>query len=95
MSTAVSTFPGITRDTLRYMTEVNIRELRSKGGEIVDRAADGERITITRAGKPIAELVPVEPHLPADVLLARWRHLPHIDPDALRHDVDELLDWSL
>ncbi len=97
MSSAALTLrsPSITRDTLRYMAEVNIRELRSKGGEVVDRAADGERITITRAGKPVAELVPVEPHLSAEALLKRWRYLPDIDPATFRADIDELLDWSL
>jgi prevent-host-death family protein len=38
------------------MTEVTIRELRKHGGEVVGRAARGERITITRSGKPVAEL---------------------------------------
>ena len=38
---------------------MSIRELRNKGGEIVDRAASGERITITRGGKAVAELSPL------------------------------------
>lgn len=63
---------------------------------MVDRAARGEPITITRAGKRVAELRPVtRPGLAADALLERWRHLPTVDPVALRHDIDELLDASL
>jgi antitoxin (DNA-binding transcriptional repressor) of toxin-antitoxin stability system len=33
------------------MAEVSIRELRNRAVEVVDRAARGEPITITRAGK--------------------------------------------
>lgn len=78
------------------MADVNIRELRNHGGEVVDRAARGEQITITRAGKPVAELHPVSrPPLDATTLLARWRRLPAVDPDALRADIDETIDPSL
>lgn len=78
------------------MAEVSIRELRNHGGDVVDRAARGEPITITRAGKAVAELRPVShPPLLAETLLARWRRLPPVDPVALRADVDEFLDTSL
>ena len=79
------------------MAEVSIRELRNHGGDVVDRAARGEPITITRAGKAVAELHPVpHPPLVAETLLARWRGLPPIDAVALRADVDdEFLDASL
>jgi prevent-host-death family protein len=36
---------------------VSIRDLRRKAGEVVDRAARGEAITITKAGKPVVELL--------------------------------------
>jgi len=78
------------------MADVSIRALRHKGGEVVDPAARGEPITITRAGKPVAELRPVPPTaLAANALLERWRHLPAVDPVALRHDIDELLDSAM
>lgn len=78
------------------MTHVTIRELRNRGGEIVDRAAAGEHVTITRDGKPVAELrsLPRSP-LSADALLRRARTLPAMDPQDLRRDIDELLDTSL
>ena len=85
----------ITRDTFTPMTDVTIRELRNQGGEIVDRAAAGEQITITRSGRPVAELRALRTPLSADAVLKRWRHLPPIDPVAFREDIDELLDWSL
>jgi Antitoxin Phd_YefM, type II toxin-antitoxin system len=34
------------------MAEVTIRELRNHGGDVVDRVARGEPVTITRAGQP-------------------------------------------
>jgi prevent-host-death family protein len=77
------------------MSDVSIRELRNHGGEIVDRAAGGERITITRDGKPVAELSPVRPELTADVILEKFRRLPPIDPIAFRADVDAAIDWEL
>ena len=76
--------------------EVSIRELRNQGGEVVDRVAAGERLTVTRSGKPVAELRPMgRPAVNAETLLERWRRLPRLDPDRLRADVDEVLDPSL
>jgi antitoxin (DNA-binding transcriptional repressor) of toxin-antitoxin stability system len=78
------------------MAEVSIRDLRNHGGDVVDRAARGERITITRSGRAVAELRAV-PSIPvaADVLIERRRRLPTVDPVALRTDIDELLSPSL
>lgn len=78
------------------MSNVTIRELRNQGGDVVDRAAAGEQITITRAGKPVAELRPASrPPLAASTLLARWRRLPTIDAAALRADIDAIMDARL
>jgi antitoxin (DNA-binding transcriptional repressor) of toxin-antitoxin stability system len=87
--------PSITRDTLLPMTDVTIRELRNQGGEVVDRAAQGEQITITRSGRPVAELRALRPPVTAESLLKRWRCLPAVDPTALRADLDELMDPDL
>jgi prevent-host-death family protein len=85
----------ITRDTVLPMTDVTIRELRNQGGEVVDRAAQGEQITITRSGRPVAELRALRPSATAESLLERWRRLPAVDAEALRADVDEFLDFTL
>jgi prevent-host-death family protein len=78
------------------VSSVTIRELRNHGGDVVDRAARGEQITITRAGRPVAELRPTSPPaLGASALLARWHGLPAVDPSRLREDLDELLDANL
>lgn len=78
------------------MSEVSIRELRNHGGDVVDRAAKGERLTITRSGKPVAELGPVgRDPVSLAVLIARRRPLPHLDPARLRKDLDLVLDPSV
>lgn len=78
------------------VADVSIRDLRNKGGEVVDRASRGELITITKAGRRVAELRPLrQPGLAAGALLERWRHLPTVDPVAMRRDIDRLIDTSL
>ena len=86
---------SITRDTLDHMADVTIRELRNEGGEVVDRAARGERIIITRSGTPVAELRSLRPPLSADALLERAHRLPPVDAVALREDIDELFPDDL
>lgn len=78
------------------MTHVTIRELRNKGGEVVDRVAAGERLTVTRGGRPVAELRPYRatPMSPA-MLLRRWRRLPPIDAREIRRDVDAVIEPGL
>lgn len=78
------------------MTSVSIRDLRNHGGDVVDRVERGETVTVTRSGRPVAELRPVpKAGLTAEELLARCRRLPDIDPVALRRDVDAIVDTSL
>lgn len=78
------------------MTNVSIRDLRNKGGEVVDRAARGEAITITKAGEPVAELRPISRRaITADLLLAHWKVLPAVDAVRLREDVDFVLNPEL
>jgi antitoxin (DNA-binding transcriptional repressor) of toxin-antitoxin stability system len=63
---------------------------------VVDRAARGEPITITKAGEPVAELRPVSRRaISAEVLLAHWRALPAVDPARVRRDIDAALDPEL
>jgi prevent-host-death family protein len=78
------------------MGEVNMRELRNHGSEVLERVLRGETLTVTRSGAPVAQLRPV-PRTPlaAPALLARWRRLPHVDPYRLRDDLDAVLDTSL
>jgi prevent-host-death family protein len=78
------------------MTEVTVRDLRNRGGEILDRVAGGESLTVTRDGHALAELRPLPRRpLPAAMLLERWRHMPAVDPVRFRADIDSVLDPAL
>lgn len=75
---------------------MSIRELRNRGGDVVDRVARGARVVVTRNGKPVAELRPLgAAALPVEELIRRRAHLPPVDPGALRRDMDESVDPSL
>jgi prevent-host-death family protein len=75
------------------MAEVTIRELRDRGGDVVDRVAAREHLTVTRDGRPVAELRPYRSTpLSAATLLGRWRRLPALDARALRGDIDAVID---
>jgi len=78
------------------VSEVSIRELRNKGGEVVDRVAQGESVTVTRSGKAVAELRPVRKQaVSVEALIARRKSLPAVDPVSLRSDIDSVLDTEL
>ena len=78
------------------MAEVTIRELRNHGGDVVDRVAAGERLIVTRDGRPVAELRPVRSSgTRVSVLLPRWRRLPPLDESSLRDDLDATIDPRL
>ena len=78
------------------MSEVNVRELRNHGSEVLDRVSRGETLTVTRAGVPVAELRPLPRRaITASALLARWRRLPYVDAERLRSDLDAVVDASL
>ncbi|MGI8808451.1 MAG: type II toxin-antitoxin system Phd/YefM family antitoxin [Acidimicrobiales bacterium] len=78
------------------MAEASIRELRNHGGEVIDRVAAGERVTITRDGKAVAELRPLpRQRATAVALIERFRRLPAVDPVRFRADIDAVVDQSL
>jgi len=78
------------------VAEVTIRELRNRGGDVVDRVAAGEHLTVTRDGRPVAELRPYRSTpLSAATLLRRWRRLPTLDAGLLRGDLDVVVDPRL
>lgn len=78
------------------MQEVSVRELRNNGGQILDRVAGGESMTITRDGTPVAVVSPLStPRLSAAALLERWKNVPVIDGEQLREDIAEIMDLDL
>jgi len=77
------------------MAEVTIRELRNQGGKIIDRVEAGEEVTITRDGRPVAELRPLRRQpLDIDTIHARWSKLPPVDAERWIADIDEIIDQS-
>ncbi|MGI8758830.1 MAG: type II toxin-antitoxin system Phd/YefM family antitoxin [Acidimicrobiales bacterium] len=78
------------------MAETSIRDLRNHGGDVVDRAAGGEHITITRGGRPVAELRPLaRKRVTATALIERFKRLAPVDPETFRADVDVAVDQRL
>ncbi|MGH2444680.1 MAG: type II toxin-antitoxin system Phd/YefM family antitoxin [Candidatus Limnocylindria bacterium] len=78
------------------MADVTIRELRNRGGHVIDRVVAGERLVVTRAGRPVAELRPLGPHrLSAATILERWRGVPRVDLARLRSDLDAVIEPEL
>ncbi len=63
---------------------------------MLDRVMQGEVIVVTRQGAPVAELAPLRRKgvSPAE-LVAHRRALPSVDPAALPHDNDAVIDPSL
>lgn len=78
------------------MGRTTIRELRNRGGDVIERVLAGESITVTRDGTPVAELRPL-PRQPmtAAALIERFKRLSSIAPVAFRADVDAVIDQTL
>ncbi len=69
------------------MRTTSIRELHLRTGAIVDEAAKGKVIVIARRGKPVAEIRPLRPMTPAEMLKqleALWAKLPELKTDSTR-----------
>jgi antitoxin (DNA-binding transcriptional repressor) of toxin-antitoxin stability system len=78
------------------VAEVTIRELRNRGGAVIDRLGPGEAVTVTRDGEPVAELRRLgQRPLTSRELIERHKHLPPMSYDALRADIDAIVDPRL
>lgn len=73
-----------------------MRDLRNNSAAVLARVGQGETLTVTKDGTPVAAVTPL-PRLPvnAEQLVERFKRLPPIDAAELRRDVDEILDPSL
>ena len=78
------------------MRSVTVRELRNKGGEVLERVEHGERVIVTRDGHAIAELRPLPRRSvgPAQ-LIERRRRLPRVDLGGRRSIIKTILDPTL
>lgn len=75
------------------MTVIGQRELRNDNGEIVRRVEAGESFTVTRNGKPVADLVPHRPatkrrSIPTAEVAALLADTP-VDVEAWQRDIAE------
>ncbi|KRD96217.1 prevent-host-death protein [Bosea sp. Root381] len=67
------------------MKTVNLAEAKAKLSTLVEEAKSGETVCITKHGKPVAQLVPLEqPKKPLDVerLRAHLKTMPMQEEDA-------------
>lgn len=71
----------------RSGSTASVAETKAKLSELLDRAAAGEEIVVTRSGKPIARLAPLLDKSPRPFGVAR--HWPQIPDDALLAATDE------
>ena len=73
-----------------------MRELRNHTGGVLERVAHGETLIVTREGHEVAELQPVRRRRrQTEQLIASRRHLPRVDIETFRADLDEILDRGL
>ena len=87
-----------TGDTLVLVNTVtvSVRDLRNNGAEVLRRVERGERFVVTRDGTPVAELRPLpRTSVSSAELIRRRRNLPRVNPEALRADIDNLIDPAL
>ena len=69
------------------MTEtVNIHAAKTHLSKLLERVEKGETIVIARAGKPVAELVPVKTKI--DIVWGGLAHLIKYDEDAFSPEAD-------
>lgn len=77
-------------------SRIGVRDLRNKGGDVLERVQAGEHIIVTKSGRPVAELSPIRKRaLHRTELLARWCNLPEVDARALRDDLDATIESEL
>jgi prevent-host-death family protein len=76
---------------------LNIYEAKTQFSELIERARGGEEITISKNGKPVARIVPIEKHKPKRVFgLARGqiKMSPDWDSPETNREIEELFYGS-
>jgi prevent-host-death family protein len=78
------------------MAGVTVRDLRNRGGEVLDRVSRGETLIVTKDGRPIAELRPLRrSSVNTAELIRRRQNLPRVDDRGLRVEIDAVIDQAL
>ena len=68
---------------------INIHEAKTHLSRLLERVEAGETVTIARAGKPIADLVP---HLKVDVVFGSMAGQIVYDPETFDDEDPEILE---
>ena len=55
---------------------VNIHEAKSQLSKLVALAQQGESVTISIHGRPVAKLVPIKPQPVVGLMKDKWPHVP-------------------
>ncbi|AVH21102.1 type II toxin-antitoxin system prevent-host-death family antitoxin [Nocardia cyriacigeorgica] len=73
------------------MKTITQRELRNNSAAVMDAVEAGETYVVTRNGVEVAEVRPIvrRRRMTAHELVARHRHLPRVDYEAMRREADE------
>lgn len=75
---------------------VGVRDLRNHGSDVLARVQAGEHLIVTKSGRPVAELTPLDrAALTRQELINRWKHVPKVNFEAFRQDLDALVDDTL
>ena len=70
------------------MTTVNVYEAKTQLSKLLELVEQGESVTIARAGKPVADLVP---HTRMDIVFGTMKGQIHYDPDSFDDEDAEIL----
>lgn len=72
------------------------RELRNDDAEIIRALEGGDSFIITRNGVPVGRLIPVvrRTFVPSSELKKSAAHLPRIDYEKFRADIDAIVDQN-
>lgn len=71
------------------MTTVNVYEAKTQLSKLLEMVERGESVTIARAGRPIADLVP---HVKVDLVFGSLQGQIRWDPDTFDDEDPEVLD---
>lgn len=83
---------------MAFPRQINQRDLRMRSKDIMDAVEQGQTFTVTRDGREIAELVPLQSRrrfVPAEDFVAASAAAPTIDLDRYRADLDGAIDQRL
>jgi prevent-host-death family protein len=77
------------------MREVGVLEAKTHFSAIADEVArEGSEVVVTRHGKPLVRIVPIQQHTAQSRREAAERLLALRDQIAERHGIDEDFDWK-